>query len=59
MAKIGWAYDLKTVNDEIIKRRKNRSGDGTFTTIWGWSDRDQNEDEMKIVKIISARTHKD
>ena len=53
MAKIGWAYDLKTVNEEIIKSRKNRSGDGTFTTIWGWSDRDQNEEERNMVKKLS------
>nr|CAD7449991.1 unnamed protein product [Timema bartmani] len=31
-AKIGWAYDLKTVSPEMIKRRAKRSGDGTY---WG------------------------
>lgn len=51
MAKIGWAYDLKTVNKEIVESRKNRSGDGTITTIWGWSDRDQTEEERKMAKI--------
>lgn len=29
MAKIGWAYDLKTVAPEMIKRRTERTGDGT------------------------------
>ncbi|XP_049868606.1 acyl-CoA Delta-9 desaturase-like isoform X2 [Pectinophora gossypiella] len=29
MAKIGWAYDLKTVPHEIIKQRIERSGDGS------------------------------
>lgn len=26
-AKIGWAYDLKTVSDEVIQKRMARSGD--------------------------------
>ncbi|XP_055526041.1 acyl-CoA Delta-9 desaturase [Wyeomyia smithii] len=28
-AKIGWAYDLKSVSDEMIKKRVLRTGDGT------------------------------
>ncbi len=28
-AKIGWAYDLKTTSDEMIKKRALRTGDGT------------------------------
>jgi len=28
-AMLGWAYDLKTVSDEMIKRRVLRTGDGT------------------------------
>jgi len=29
MAKIGWAYDLKTVSDEVIRKRVLRTGDGS------------------------------
>ncbi|ODN04089.1 Acyl-CoA Delta(11) desaturase [Orchesella cincta] len=29
MAKIGWAYDLKTVPDQVIRRRAARTGDGS------------------------------
>lgn len=29
MAKIGWAYDLKTVPDELITKRALRTGDGS------------------------------
>lgn len=29
MAKLGWAYDLKTVSPEMIKRCVKRVGDGT------------------------------
>ncbi|XP_032666273.1 acyl-CoA Delta(11) desaturase-like isoform X1 [Odontomachus brunneus] len=28
-AKIGWAYDLKTVASDIVKKRASRTGDGT------------------------------
>lgn len=28
-AKIGWAYDLKTVSDDMIRRRVLRTGDGS------------------------------
>lgn len=32
LAKIGWAYDLKTVPFETIERRVERTGDGTHRT---------------------------
>ena len=28
-ARIGWAYDLKSVSDELIRKRVLRTGDGT------------------------------
>jgi len=28
-AKIGWAYDLKTVSDDVIQKRAGRTGDGS------------------------------
>lgn len=31
-AKIGWAYDLKTVSKEMIQRRIARSGDGSINS---------------------------
>ncbi|KAI5634426.1 fatty acid desaturase domain-containing protein [Phthorimaea operculella] len=31
MAKLGLAYDLKTVDPEVIKKRAERTGDGTYT----------------------------
>lgn len=39
MAKIGWAYDLKTVAPEMIKRRVKRTGDGTHK-IWRCDEQD-------------------
>uniref|UniRef100_A0A1B0AII8 Fatty acid desaturase domain-containing protein n=1 Tax=Glossina pallidipes TaxID=7398 RepID=A0A1B0AII8_GLOPL len=38
-AKMGWAYDLKTVSAEMIEKRVKRTGDGTHA-IWGWGDKD-------------------
>ncbi|KAJ6648992.1 Acyl-CoA Delta-9 desaturase, partial [Pseudolycoriella hygida] len=48
-AKIGWAYDLKSVSPHIIKARAERTGDGTHT--WGWGDRDQDEVELQNAMI--------
>lgn len=30
MSKIGWAYDLKTVSPEMVKKRAKRTGDGSW-----------------------------
>lgn len=43
-AKIGWAYDLKTVSEDMIKKRVERTGDGTHE-LWGWGDKDQTQEE--------------
>lgn len=50
MAKIGWAYDLKSVSPEMVKRRVERTGDGTHE-LWGWDDKDQPEEEKKEAVI--------
>lgn len=65
-AKIGWAWDLKTVSDDMIRRRALRTGDGSKVfetkieadvcthdsqdTLWGWGDKDMNKDEMQRVR---------
>lgn len=55
-AKIGWAYDLKTVSKEIIKKRVERTGDGTHeSNTWGWGDEDQDKDEIKMADIINKK----
>lgn len=55
MAKIGWAYSLKTVTDEIIQARKERTGDKTETNIWGWADPDQPREEREQAKIFNNK----
>ncbi|XP_055371723.1 acyl-CoA Delta-9 desaturase-like [Condylostylus longicornis] len=53
-AKIGWAYDLKTVSTDIIKKRVDRTGDGTHH-LWGWGDRDQSIEEVNNAIIINKK----
>lgn len=64
-AKIGWAYDLKSVSSEMIKKRAQRTGDGTRVYeeascdtctseddhVWGWGDKDLKEDMKKCIEI--------
>lgn len=56
MAKIGWAYDLKTVSDEIIKKRIERTGDGSHA-IWGWMDEDQSESERQDALVTHQKSN--
>ncbi|XP_073818147.1 acyl-CoA Delta-9 desaturase-like isoform X1 [Musca autumnalis] len=53
-AKLGWAYDLKTVSDEIIRKRVQRTGDGSHP-IWGWGDKDQSKDEIDAAIIVNKK----
>lgn len=53
-ARIGWAYDLKTVSYDIIEKRVKRTGDGTHM-IWGWGDKDQNRQEIKEAVILNGK----
>lgn len=64
-AKIGWAYDLKTVPIEMIKNRATRTGDGTTykkqdehdhsheDAVWGWDDTDMKTEDIQNAKIIN------
>ena len=55
-AKIGWAYDLKTVSNETIMKRVQRTGDGTHeNNTWGWGDQDLDKDDVKHASIINKK----
>ncbi|KAJ8675188.1 hypothetical protein QAD02_010974 [Eretmocerus hayati] len=45
-AKIGWAYDLKTVSTDVVKKRVERTGDGSHD-VWGWGDENQTKEEKE------------
>ena len=52
-AKVGWAYDLKSVSIDMIRKRVERTGDGTHH-LWGWGDKDQTKEDIADCVI----THK-
>lgn len=45
-AKLGLAYDLKSVPDDVVRKRVNRTGDGSHE-VWGWGDRDQTQEDRE------------
>lgn len=53
-AKIGWAYDLKTVSDDMIRNKVKRSGDGSHR-IWGWGDKDQAPEDYQHAIILNKK----
>ena len=68
-ARIGWAYDLKTVSDEMVRRRAARTGDGSLypdepkellhdhdNSLWGWGDKDMREDDFRAVDLVDSKS---
>ncbi|CAH1957824.1 unnamed protein product [Acanthoscelides obtectus] len=53
-AKFGWAYDMKTVSVDMIKRRVQRTGDGTHD-VWGWGDKDQPKEDYNEATVLNKR----
>lgn len=53
-AAIGWAYDMKTVPEDMIRKRAERTGDNT--NLWGWEDKDLSSEDKKGAKIINAKS---
>lgn len=53
-AKIGWAYDLKSVSEEMVRKRVERTGDGTHE-LWGWGDKDQTQEERDEAIVTHHR----
>ncbi|XP_076174910.1 acyl-CoA Delta-9 desaturase isoform X2 [Ptiloglossa arizonensis] len=64
-ARIGWAYNMKTVPTEAVKKRAERTGDGSRYRLentahhnhkdakWGWGDTDMQPEEIREVQIIN------
>uniref|UniRef100_A0A069DSL6 Putative fatty acid desaturase n=1 Tax=Panstrongylus megistus TaxID=65343 RepID=A0A069DSL6_9HEMI len=52
MYRIGLAYDLKSVPQEVIRKRCTRTGDGTHN-VWGWGDRDITKEEINDAVIVN------
>ncbi|CAH1726336.1 acyl-CoA Delta-9 desaturase-like [Aphis gossypii] len=57
-AKIGWAYDLKTVSADTVRKRVERtgiSGQGDAQTSWGWDDKDLPPSDREAATIINKQ----
>nr|AER29864.1 acyl-CoA Z9 desaturase [Ctenopseustis obliquana] len=52
MAKIGWAYDMKSVSPDIVEKRVKRTGDGSHD-VWGWDDKDVPAEQKAAATIIN------
>lgn len=55
-AKIGWAYDLKSVSTDMVKKRVERTGDGSHE-LWGWGDKDQPSEEREEAIVTHQTKH--
>lgn len=53
-AKIGWAYDLKTVSDDMVRKRIERTGDRDLH-VWGWGDKDQPKEEWNEALVLHRK----
>jgi len=62
MARIGWAYDLKTVPKKIVLQRVQRTGDGSHSGSeqedhmhggpWGWGDKEIPKEDFDVTETI-------
>uniref|UniRef100_A0A1A9WAU5 Fatty acid desaturase domain-containing protein n=1 Tax=Glossina brevipalpis TaxID=37001 RepID=A0A1A9WAU5_9MUSC len=55
-AKIGWAYDLKSVSPAMIEKRVKRTGDGTHA-IWGWDDKNLSPECKQNAIVLNKKEH--
>lgn len=47
---MGWAWDLKSVAPDVVRRRMHRTGDGSHS-VWGWNDPDQCAEERAMASV--------
>ncbi|KAK6629878.1 hypothetical protein RUM43_003699 [Polyplax serrata] len=60
-AKIGWAYNLRSVSHEMIQKRAQRTGDGSLRSpddpnhhmnnVWGWGDTDITQEDINCMTV--------
>lgn len=54
-AKIGWAYDLKSVAPDTVAKRVKRTGDGSHE-IWGYGDKDATPEDLESMITLNKKT---
>lgn len=56
-ARLGWAYDRKFVSPEMVRRRADRSGDGTYLEpLWGYGDLDIPKEDLQELEMMDSST---
>ena len=50
-ARIGWAYNLKEVSSDIVRKRVERTGDGSHEA-WIWGDTDQAQEDRDRTMVM-------
>ena len=55
-ARLGWAYDRKSVSPEMIRRRANKYGDGSHDNqVWGYGDRDIPNEDLRELEQMNQK----
>ncbi|XP_063243802.1 acyl-CoA Delta-9 desaturase-like [Bacillus rossius redtenbacheri] len=54
-SRVGWAYDLKTVPETMVKGRVERTGDGSHA-LWGWGDRDMTQEDKDCARVVDPKS---
>lgn len=52
---IGWAYDLKTVSADTLRKRVERTGAVDDQLPWGWDDKDLPQSDREAATIINKQ----
>ncbi|XP_017888699.1 acyl-CoA Delta(11) desaturase [Ceratina calcarata] len=52
-ARIGWAYDRKFVSPTMVKRRADRTGDGSH--VWGYGDADIPTEDLQELELMDKK----
>uniref|UniRef100_A0A8D8XFC9 Acyl-CoA Delta(11) desaturase n=1 Tax=Cacopsylla melanoneura TaxID=428564 RepID=A0A8D8XFC9_9HEMI len=55
-ARIGWAYDCKTVSPAMVATRAQRTGDGSHKDVWGWGDKDMTSEDKKDATVLHEKS---
>ena len=53
-AKIGWVYNLKTVSSDIVRKRVERTGNGSHE-LWGWGEADQTQADRDRTVVMHKK----
>ncbi|XP_033200622.1 acyl-CoA Delta-9 desaturase isoform X1 [Bombus vancouverensis nearcticus] len=53
-SKLGLAYDMKIVPQDLVRKRVERTGDGSHN-VWGWGDKDQTQQDRDVTMVVNLK----